>query len=300
MKLFSQKILPNGRKHIFFCGIKIASYFKRNIVPVYMFKSDVLKYKAFIGCDNIKTVILGSSHGRDGYIPNGRSFNLANSSQDLYRAYKVYEYLTKQKSKCESLRNIVLFWSVFHPGLQLEKTQEYLKCIPYKLFYDAQYICEFPISDKKYLRRLYRQFKKTTVPNNYRGKSLWDINHDGEITSDLVSKHIKNTKRNNGQIQYVQNILDLARKYKHKLYIVLPPYRTDYLKCLPDYKEIYFELFDFLDKNPDVTLLDLQHDKDFNDGDFDSADHCNERGAEKLTKKIDSFLDNIIEVDQTE
>lgn len=216
---------------------------------------------------------------------------MANSSQDLYRAYKVYEYITKQKDKCKRLKNIILFWSVFHSGLQLEKTQEYKKCIPYKLFYDAQYLIEFPINDSAYIKALENALKTTPCPKNYRGQSFYDVIHT-DVTEELVAKHIKNTKRNNNQIQYVEFMLDLARKYKHKLYIVLPPYRSDYLKCLPDKKEIYFELLDFLKKNKDVKLLDFQFDKDFIDSDFDSADHCNKSGAKKLTSKITKEINN--------
>lgn len=288
-KIFKKEITPSGRRHIYFCGIKIASYKVKNTVSVDMFKSDIMKFKAFQNADNIKTIVLGSSHGRDGFVPDINSFNLGNSSQDLYRAYKIYEYITKNKTKRKYLKNIVLFWSVFHPGLQLEKTQEFLKCVPYKAFYNAEYPTSFPINDKMYIKALKKEYKNTKCPDNYRGESFYDVLHT-DITSELVEKHLKNTKRNNNQIQYVKNMLDLTRKYKHNLYIVLPPYRQDYLDCLPDDKEIYFELFDFLEKNTDVKLLNFQRDKDFTDSDFDSADHCNKQGAIKLTNKIAGFI----------
>ncbi len=288
MKIFYKERLSNGRRHIYFCGIKIASYCKKPTIDISMFKSDIIKHKALLYCDNVITIILGSSHGRDGYIPDKKSLNLANSSQDLYRAYKVYEYVIKQNDK--NLQNIILFWSVFHPGLQLEKTQEYLKCVPYKAFYNIPYLFDFPIKDNLYIKSIKKEYKKTQLPPNYRGKSLWNINHDYEITSELVAKHIKNTKRNNNQIQWVQKILDLAHKHNHRLYIVLPPYRSDYLNCLPADKDIYFELLNFLDKNSDVKLLNFQRDKDFHDSDFDSADHCNEKGAKKLTDKINNVI----------
>ena len=222
MKIFRKERPDDNHRQIYFFGIKIITYRKRTRICVSQFKSDILKHKAFVDCNNIKTIILGSSHGRDGYIPEKTSFNLANSSQDLYRAYKVYEYLTKNDKKCKILKNIILFWSVFHPGLQLEKTKEYLKCIPYKVFYNADYPVPFPISDEKYIKKLQKLYKKTKYPDNYRGKSFYDVNHDGEITEQLIKKHIKNTKRNNNQIQYVEKILNLAHKYNHKLYIVLP------------------------------------------------------------------------------
>ena len=286
MKIFSKERLPNGRRHIYFCGIKIASYKpkKHNNTNI-DFSSDIMKFKAFMNCNNIQTIVLGSSHARDAFIPTKTSFNLGNSSQDLYRAYKVYEFITKDDKKCKSLKTIILFWSVFHPGLQLEKTKEYLKCVPYKLFYHAEYPVKFPVSDKKIIKTLQKQFNAIQYPNGYRGKSLYNAVHN-DITQDLVMKHIKNTKRNNHQIEYVKKMLDLARKYGHRLVIVLPPYRSDYLDCLPADNEIYFELFNFLATHQDVTLLNFQRDKDFTASDFDSADHCNLLGAKKLTNKL--------------
>ncbi len=253
------------------------------------FKMDIIKYKAFMDDKDTETVVLGSSHARDGFVPDKHSFNLGNSSQDLYRAYKVYEFISKQKSKQHKIKNIVLFWSVFHPGLQLEKTQEYYRCIPYKILYNADYPIQFPIDDKPVLKRLRKDLKKQKYPDGYRGESYYDVLHT-DITSELVEKHIKNTRRNNHQIRYVEKMLNIARKYGHKFYIVLPPYRSDYLKCLPPDNEIYFELFDFINANPDVKLLNFQRDKDFDDSDFDSADHCNIDGAKKLTKKINEKL----------
>jgi hypothetical protein len=289
MKIFHKERCQDGRRHIYFLGIKIFSY-DRNISGDKYFRSCAIKYKAFMKSENVKTIVLGSSHGRDGFIPDENSFNLSNSSQDLYRAFKVYEYVTNIPSKCNVLKNIVLFWSVFHPGLQLEKTKEYLTCIPYRAFYNIQYPIDFPISDDIYVKQLKKLLKKIRVPKNYRGKSFWNIHHGDGSTSVLVESHLKNTKRNNNQIQYVEKMLDLARKHGHKLYIVLPPYRQDYLDCLPDNDKVYFELFDFLGKNPDVQLLDFQHDKDFKWDDFDSADHCTEGGAIKLTKKIKKYV----------
>ena len=259
---------------------------KKNQMPD--FTVDILKFKSFTNnCDKIETVVLGSSHGRDAFLPDNNCFNLANSSQDLYRASKVYEYIINNCTS-SSVKNIILFWSVFHPGLQLEKTQEYIKCIPYKALYGIEYAMPLPIDDSSILKHIHKQSK--IIPDQeYRGESFYNVTHI-DITQELVAKHIKNTKRNNNQIQYLENMATLAAQHGHKLYIVLPPYRQDYLDCLPSDQEIYFELFAFLQKNPDVQLLNFQRDPDFKSTDFDSADHCNKTGARKLTNKIMQHL----------
>jgi hypothetical protein len=282
MKLLKKITYLDGTRKIYFCGIKIRSFYQPVGLPDFTY--DIKKYLGVKNCKNLRNLILGSSHGRDCFIPGNFDFNLSNTSLDLYRIWKLYSWTVKHNGK--DLKNIIIVWSVFHPGLQLEKTKEYNRCIPYKGLYNIDYACELPVDDSFGIRLLNKQKKDVVCPNNFRGVATYGKKHFFEPTKELVQKHIKNTKRNNNQIQYLQKIADLSHKKKQKLYIVLPPYRSDYLKYLSNNKDVYFELFRFLDKNQDVKLLDFQYDKDFKYSDFDSCDHCNKSGAEKLTKKI--------------
>lgn len=286
MKIFKKIRHLNGWREIYFCGIKIFSYHKRIFVRDCV--GDIVKFIAVQKCSDLKNLVLGSSHGRDGFIPGNFDFNLSNSSLDLYRIWNLYKYVVEHNGK--KLENVIVFWSVFHPGLQLEKTQEFKRCIPYKALFSIEYACDFVLDDKYAIERILEQLKHTDCPDGFRGKSGYNIVHN-DIAEVLVNKHLKNTKRNNNQIQYLGNIVKLARKKKHNVYVVLPPYRSDYLKYLPKESEVYRELFEFLDKNPDVKLLNFQRDKDFRDDDFDSPDHCNESGGIKLTAKIKSAIE---------
>lgn len=285
MKIFQKIRHLNGLREIYFCNFKIFSYHKR--IFTRNCSHEIIKFIGLQKCKDFENLILGSSHGRDGFIPEKSDFNLSNSSLDLYRIWNLYKWVVEHDYK--NIKNVIIFWSVFHAGLQLEKTQEFKKCIPYKALFGIEYSCDFYIDDKYAINKIKKQMKQTDCPKDFHGKSSYDIEHD-QIADSLVYKHIKNTKRNNNQIQYLDNIVKLARKQKHNLYIVLPPYRSDYLKYLPDDKTIYHELFNFLNENKDVKLLNFQHDKDFKDSDFDSPDHCNETGGIKLTKKIKSII----------
>ena len=285
MKMFRKIRHLNGLREIYFCGIKVFSYHKRIFLKDCSYY--ILKFIGVQKCKNLKNLVLGSSHGRDGFIPGEFDFNLSNSSLDLYRIWNLYKYVVEHNGK--NIENIIIFWSVFHAGLQLEKTKEFKKCIPYKALFGIEYACDFQLNDRYAIDKIKEQQKHIVCPDDFRGKSGYDIDHN-EVAELLVLKHLKNTKRNNNQIQYLDNIVKLARKQKHNVYIVLPPYRSDYLKYLPDDKIVYRELFDFLDKNQDVMLLNFQHDKDFKDSDFDSSDHCNETGGAKLTEKIRSAI----------
>jgi len=286
MKLFRKTTNLDGTRKIYFCGIKIWSYYKPIGEPDFRF--DILKYMAVKKCKNLRNLVLGSSHGRDCFIPSKYDFNLSNSSLDMYRIWKLYQYVVKHNGK--DLKNVIVVWSVFHAGLQLEKTREYARCIPYKGLYKIDYAMPFPEDDKYGLSILQKQIADVSCPSDFRGRATYKLEHFNEPTDVLVSKHVKNTTRNNHQIDYLQKIAELAQKHKHKMYVILPPYRRDYLECLPNDNEIYHELFDFIDKNKTVKLLNFQRDSDFQYGDFDSPDHCNESGGIKMTKKINQVI----------
>ena len=285
MKIFSKTRLPNGVREIYFCGIRIFSYFNTHCIPD--FKSEIYKFVGLQKCKNIENIVIGSSHGRDAFVPGVRDYNLANSSQDLYRMYKLYEYVVKHNG--QNLKNVIVFWSVFHPGFQLEKTKEGLHCVPYKVLYDIDYACEMYPVDNRVVQNIENLMSTTVVPNNYRGKSFYIPGHSDK-TEKIAEKHLKNTTRNNNQIRYLAKIVEMARRNNHRVYVVMPPYRKDYIDCLPNDNLVFAELFEFLGHNQDVRLINLHRDTDFNDTDFDNCDHCNERGGRKVTTKINKII----------
>jgi hypothetical protein len=286
MKLFKKVTYLDGSRKLYFCGIKIWSFYEPVGLPD--FKLDIKKFLAVKNCKNLKNLVLGSSHGRDCFIPGKYDFNLSGSSLDMYRIWKLYSWVVKNNGK--KLKNIIIVWSVFHAGLQLEKTKEYPRCISYKALYKINYALPLPMNDAVGLKSVKEQSEIASCPKDYRGQASYTGKHFYEPAKVLVKKHLKNTNRDNNQIQYLQKIVDAAKKHKHKVFVVLPPYRSDYLKYLPNDEIVYRELFDFVAKNKDVKLLNFQHDKDFKYSDFDSSDHCNEIGAIKMTKKLNKAI----------
>ncbi len=286
MKFYAKVYELDGTRNIYFCGIKIFSY-KRPVKKI-DFSYYILKYKGVKKAKNLKNLILGSSHGRDGFIPDETDFNLSHSSLDLYRIYYLYKYVVENNGK--NLKNIIVFFSVFHAGLQLEKTGTWQNCIIYKTLYDIKYAFPVPLDDSYRIKEIKEQVDNIDCPDDFRGIS---DNYENKYESDaknIVDGHVKNTTRNNNQIKYIAKLVEMARKNKQNVYIVLPPYRSDYLKYLPEQHIVFRELFDFLDENKDVKLINLQNDKDFVDSDFNSVDHCGESGGIKLTQKIRNFV----------
>lgn len=81
----------------------------------------------------IKTLVLGSSHGQYSYIPDDSEYNIALPSQDLYYNYKIYE---KYADKMKNLEEIVLFYSVFSKGFEVEKTSARFICLYYAFLFN--------------------------------------------------------------------------------------------------------------------------------------------------------------------
>ena len=122
---------------------------------------------------------------------------------------------------------------------------------------------------------------------NYYGESL----HVRDFTASLpakevVEKHMKANQRHNNQIQYFKDILGLAKRHKHNVFVVLPPLRQDYRQYLPSKEIVFKELLDVLKENKNVKLLDFMDLKNLNDDDFSDPDHLNSQGAAKLTREI--------------
>ena len=291
MKFFYKEKLDNGIRNLYLLGLKVLSYkhIKNFSLDFSNADIDIQKYVALNRHKNeIINLILGSSHARDGFSPSKYYFNLGNSSLDLYRLYKLYEYCIN--NNFNNLKNLIIFFDVFSPGLQLEKTKEAYKTIPYKYLYNIEY--QFPLSEiyrnyEKGLRKYLTAHTDIYVDNNYWGASPRNVTHDLSVTPQaLTAKHLKNNSRNNGQIKFLENIFMLANKHSHKVYIVTPPYKKEYTQCLPRFEIVFKELLDLLAKYHDVTLLNFQNDNDFIDSDFDDWDHLNTKGAEKLSNKI--------------
>ena len=74
----------------------------------------------------------------------------------------------------------------------------------------------------------------------------------------------------------------LAKAKGHDFYVVVPPFRSDYMALMPPFEETFKELL-ALDG---VKILNFFGDENFSDGDFGDTDHLNKSGAMKLTRLI--------------
>lgn len=252
-----------------------------------------LKFMALLKNKNdIKTVILGSSHANYGYVPQKSECNLGGNSQDMYLMYNLYKYLMEHDFK--KLKNVVLFYDVFSDGFDLLKTRFHFVCIPYKLLYNIPYRKKLNFKDRIIEKSCQKSLNSNnyTLPKGYRGMSLYRIWNKEIDVAKRVSSHLKNNHREISQIGYLDTIIKECEKKHHNLYIVTPPLRADYRAFLPEYSDIFANLIKSIRGKKHVKLLNYQTDSDFCNDDFGDCDHLNKTGATKLANKIRKVIQN--------
>lgn len=288
IKLFHKQRLDNGKRVIYILGKKIFSYHKQFVGNVSLFDIDIQKYNACLKHrQSIENLILGSSTARDGFLPTcDRDFNLGSSSQDLYHAYHLYKWCLDQNMP--NLKNIVLFFDVFTPGFQLEKTKEAYKSIIYKILYKIPYAFKLHYRYHRFAKKLkkYVDHYSMPIPTDYYGESFHDSFDNMLNVRDLVCNHMKNNIRKNDAMAYLEKLFLLARKNNHNVFIVIPPYRNDNLSCLEDENVVFSALYSVIDKYNDVKVLSFLESKKFKESDFGDCHHLNKDGAKKLTECI--------------
>lgn len=236
----------------------------------YMYLKKVMLDKA----KNIDTLVLGSSHGDYAFNPEHfpSSFNLCCGSQDLKNAYLIYKKISESDKK---IKNIIIFYSIFSPGHNLDKSPyRMLPLAINKIFNlgieynqeDLNYYnnLEIPIENKKIKHNLFNGY----IPSN---KNFFPESYTVERR---VAEHLKLNKiesENNNLI----DIINLAKE-KHKLYIVIPPARSDYKKIAGNSHNLFGSLYKIVNnhsKARNIEIIDFYDSDIFLDTYFGDFDH---------------------------
>ena len=253
-----------------------------------------LKYQ---GMENnlseIETLILGSSHGVYGYLPNKKEFNLCFPSQDLYYALKLYEIYRK---KCPNLSKIYLFYSIFTPGFELSETSEKWRCVWYKKFFDIKSPnAKVNILSDKLIKKLRNKIHKicseTVISDDYRGENI-DLdgvctfkNHSNYTAKQRALDHFKSNIRSTNSNKYLIKLINLIKKDKRELCIILAPMHEEFRKYLTRFDVLFEELYKIAtDEN--IKILNYYDNPFFKNSDFFDFDHLNLTGSNKLTNLI--------------
>lgn len=239
-----------------------------------------------------RRLVFGSSHAYYGWFAQEGEFNCANSSCDLYHAFKLYEKIVDSSSKKDF--DVVLFYSVFSRGFILEKTSEGVFSIPYKLLWGIGYQYPLLLAHRLIEWRVAKKLEKMEAPveENYLGNCEYFVKK-GKIApsaASRVSSHLKNNARAISQDVFVKNLSQAVRRNGGKFCVVIPPVRKDYADLLPrPVEKLFVDLLDIAAEEH-FQVLDYTLSNDFTEDDFVDTDHLNERGAKKLSDKVRKVL----------
>ncbi|XVJ50918.1 MAG: hypothetical protein HEQ32_02035 [Vampirovibrio sp.] len=238
---------------------------------------------------SIDTLILGSSHGAYGidtpqFSPN--SFNLCSTSQDLYYSF----HLMNKLKKSLKLKRIILVYSVFSSGLEVQKTIDYEVCNYFKCLYDIDY----KLPDDQNLGGLYKVYKSLSkkrfplVKDRVNTQGYVRLNRyfdQNAPVKERVKTHLRENERKNDVLSYLIRFIDMAQQEGMDVFILIPPARRDYLDCLPHESELFASLYSMIE-GQDITLCNYFSDSQFEWEDFGDFDHLTEAGASKLTSDL--------------
>lgn len=245
-------------------------------------------YKKFSAMNFLKdktvTLAIGNSHGLYGYRANKGAFNFCDFSQDLYTSFKVYEYYANAKN----LKNIILFYSVFSNGFELSKTNSKNLCAMYKYFFEIPYIGIDKEIEEDF-NEMSKTLKRTDKIKNFYG-NFKNYKNNNFPAEKRIQTHLRENQRNNIQNKWLTEIIEIAKKQNHNLYICIAPARKDYRDLLPNKDILFQSLYETIKDTNKVELINLYDSENFNTTDFCDTDHLNLIGANKLTKIINEFM----------
>lgn len=237
---------------------------------------------------DIETLVLRGSHADYAIKPrsNMNMYNLGLTSTNLYFNYKIYE---KNRNDMPKLKNLVLFFSVFTPGLSLNMIKERNRLIAYKYYFDVEYQHPeliSPILEKKIFKKCRAITKKKNKLKDelyfgYDKKENFIVNGSAK---DRAKTHLRENLRKPDQCQWLEKLINIIEKDKRKLYIVIPPANSEYYNAFADGVDLFLSLRGI--NSDSVEILDYYKSNLFNDGHFGDFDHMNDRGAAVITDEI--------------
>lgn len=232
----------------------------------------------------INTLVVGSSHGDCGFNPyyfNEYSYNFCSPSQDLYYSYEVCK---KYHNELPKLKNIILFYSLFSAGLELNRTSESERCLIFKKALKINYKENIRFHWLDILNVSLNVRKKYDFSKEfYNGYKISKVSLDLSL-EERVSKHEREGLRNNDQLDYVEKLYQLCKQNGYRLTVVIPPMTNEYRQHCKWASKIYCKLNNFCDER--FKILDFFESSFFSSEDFYDYDHLNSRGAKKLTELI--------------
>lgn len=267
--------------------------------------------------NEIETLILGSSHSFFGFNPSffsSKTFNVAYVSQSLNFDYKI---LQKYQNEFHNLNTVILPISYFTLYSTLEDGTESWRIKNYVIYYDMNIANSFidysevlSNNSKINLERLYTNYIQNNTNQNISCSKLgWGTTYHSERAKDLVETGKTAAKRHtrddihsvNNNTVFEDNILLLnsiikwcEERHINVLLLTLPAFETYRQNInLEQYKTTVETANKIASQHKNCIYINLFDDNNFIAKDFYDADHLSEIGAEKLSKQINTKVNEL-------
>ena len=276
---------------------------ERNIPNSYTLKNQVINEKA----ENIKTLILGSSHSYYGLNPeffSHSTFNFAGVSQTIDIDKNV---LKTYLQKLPKLENVVIRLSYTTLYEQLKHTSEAWRIKDYEIYTDVRLSNQLKYKSEvltmkleNNLEDIYKFYiKKEDLLNT---DSLgWGSGLKGEFKGNkqeigkvIAKKHtIKDKKYFQENLAFLKEIIKICSDKNINVILVTFPAYKSYVENLEEdqlQQTIYTGRI-LQDKYKNCYYYNFLKDKLFKKEDFYDVDHLNHKGAKKLSLKINRIIE---------
>jgi hypothetical protein len=285
-------------------------YLLRQIPNDYSFKKEYLDKHA----NDIQTLVLGASHGYFGINPvyfSTNTFNACHVSQSLN--YDL-EILKKYQDDFSHLETIILPISFATLWAKLDISTESWRIKNYMIYYNINTSHTFSdytelLSNRmtiniKKLTDYYIKKKREEVSTELGWNVLFKSGNEQELEKtgkiDALKHYVGNIFSFEKLALYNENLTLLNSLAKFcdnkqvKVIFFTPPAYKSYRENLnKEQSDKTIEtMTKFVNEHPNCLYINLSDDPDFEAEDFYDADHLNEIGAEKLSKKINAIIEN--------
>jgi len=287
-----------------FSSLIISELLLRQIPNDYSYKKNYLDSHS----NEIELLYLGSSHVYYGLNPKYSEFNSFNASHISQSINFDLAILEKYKNNWSNLHYIVIPIDYFSMYSTLEDGIEKWRVKNYSIYYEintsSRFSSNFEMLNGQFKTNLGRL--KSHLLNNSTditcNKLGWGKNYNSYDNRDLIQSGKAASKRHtienndnscfDNNIKTLNSIIKFAKNNKVKLIFFTSPAYETYSENL-EQKQLnntINAISQKANKNLNVFYYNLLNDETFTAEDFYDADHLNEKGAKKLTIKIDSLI----------
>ena len=300
MKKFIKNSLLFSIPVLFF--LVVLELLLRHIPNDYSYKKNYLDQHS----NEIETLFLGSSHAFYAINPefiHSNSFNAAHIAQSIDYDILILKKYANQTNKLKCIVVPIDYFTLYN---RLETGVECWRIKNYNIYYGLNRSTKLDENSEilngkwsENTERLYKflRKKKSEISCNTLG---WGTNNNSKDTKDFIvtgkaaaERHAQKSKSffNENSI-IAKEIIDLAKSKNAKvIFYTSPAYKTYTALLNKKQLQTTIQTIQAIQKaNTNVYYYNFLNDSSFTTNDFYDADHLNEIGAEKFSKKMDSIL----------